>query len=244
MLKNIWSKFVKLIARLAGLTQQRAHHFYPAVIGNSSVVVDLGAHKGEFAQFITAQYGASVIGLEANPHLFTNLPKLPRTKFLNLAIHHQNTEVVFNVSDNPEASSVFKEVASATGNISQVSVTGKTLDTLFTENEIKSVDLLKVDIESAEFQMLELASEEALARVTQITVEFHITKTSADYSAARIEKICQRLQRLGFTNFVMDRDYTDVLFLKKHNIPWRFSERLAMVAHRVIIMPGRRILPK
>lgn len=239
MLRNIWSGFVNLVARAAGLKQQRAHHFYPGMLGTSSLVIDLGAHKGEFSRFITSEYRCSVLALEANPQLYEALPTLPGAKFMNLAIYRHDSPVVFHVSENPEASSVFEEVAQGTGGLTKISVEGITLDSLLKKNNIRLVDLLKVDIESAEFEMLEMASEETLSKITQITVEFHVRKGSKEYSVERVRTVIQRLGRLGFWSLVMDRDYTDVLFLNTRRMNLRFAERMAMVVHRFIIMPAR-----
>lgn len=242
MLQNLWSKFVRLVARVAGLKQQRGHHFYPGMLGSDALVIDLGAHKGEFSRLITSDYGCSVLGLEANPQLYEALPTLPRARFMNLAIHRDDSPVVFYLSEDPESSSLFEEVAQATGGLTRITVAGTTLDSLLKKNKITSVSLLKVDIEGAEFQMLERASEETLAKIAQITVEFHASKLSKGHSAERVRTIGQRLRRLGFQTLAMDRDYTDVLFLNTSRIPWRLMERMAMVVHRFIIMPARVVL--
>lgn len=241
MLRKLWTHFVMSVARSAGFAQKRAHHFYPKILNESSFVIDLGAHKGEFSRFVSDNFKCSVLGLEANPQLFTNLPDLPKTKFLNFAINQTDAPVVFNVSNNLEASSVFEKVAEATGRLSKVTVPGITLDSLLTANSLQKIDLLKVDIESAEFQMLEMASAEAIRRVTQITVEFHVIKDSGEFTATRVIQICRRLEKLGLTCFIMDRDYTDVLFLNTSAIPWRLSERIAMHVYRHIITPLRKI---
>lgn len=239
MLRKPWSNFVKLVARMAGLRQQRAHHFYPGTLSGRSLVVDLGAHKGEFSRFITSEYGCSVMGLEANPHLFEALPALPRTRFMNLAINRNDAPVVFHVSDNLEASSVIEEVAKSLGSLTKVTVTGITLDSLFDNNKITSVDLLKVDIESSEFLMLEMATDKTLAKAGQITVEFHLKAGSNEYSVERVMTISKRLGRLGFRTLVMDRDYTDVLFLNTNRVPLKFAQRIALAVYSSIIMPAR-----
>ncbi|NBO27178.1 MAG: FkbM family methyltransferase, partial [Actinobacteria bacterium] len=55
---------------MAGLRKERDHHFYQKALGPSSLVVDLGLHKGQFSQFVMSEYRSHVIGLEANPYLF------------------------------------------------------------------------------------------------------------------------------------------------------------------------------
>jgi len=239
MVRNIWSNFVHLVTRVGGLTRYRDHHFYPGVLGRDAFVLDLGVHKGEFSRFITSEYGCSVLGLEANPQLYGVLPALARARFLNLAICPHDRPVTFYVSENPEASSVFEEAAKATGSHIGISVGGITLDSLINNNKIGFVDLLKVDIESAEFEMLNMACEETLSKISQITVEFHVREGSKEFSSERVRTICQRLGRLGFQTFVMDRNFTDVLFLNTKRIRWRFAERLAMVVYRFLIMPVR-----
>ena len=58
---------------------------------------------------------------------------------------------MFNVSNNPEASSVLEEMAQSFGASVRVTVPGITLDSLFEKYSITHVDLLKVDIEGSEF---------------------------------------------------------------------------------------------
>lgn len=244
MLQKLWSNFVMLIARTAGFVTLRGHHFYPGSLGPNSWVVDLGAHRGEFSQLMTTRFGCSVLGLEANPDLYATLPGLPRVTFLNLAIHRENAPVIFHLSDNPESSSVFEAVAPSTGGLKPVAVTGVTLDSLLTQHKLTTVDLLKVDIESAEFQMLELATDATLARINQITVEFHVSAALPAHSVASVRAISGRLERLGFRTFVMDRLCTDVLFLKPNRLPWKLTERLAMLTYRHLIMPARGLMDR
>ena len=193
---------------------------------------------------MTSQFGCSVLGLEANPGLFAALPALPRVTFLNLAIHRENAPVVFHLSDNPESSSVFEELAHSASPMAKVSVAGITLDSLLAQHNLASVDLLKVDIESAEFQMLELATDAMLSRINQITVEFHVSAAVPAHSVASVQAISHRLHRLGFRTFVMDRLCTDVLFLQPSRLPWKLTERVAMVIYRLLIMPARGLMDR
>ena len=244
MLRKLWSHFVSLVAHMAGLRIERDHHFYPRVLRSSSLVVDLGLHKGQFSRFVTSNYGCFVIGLEANPYLFERLEAFPQCRFINFAINNRDSPVMFNVSNNPEASSVLEEMAQSFGPLVKVTVPGITLDSLFKRYSITHVDLLKVDIEGSEFDMLMTASEETLAKVAQITVEFHLKSGSADFSLKRVLLICQRLKLLGFRVVFTDRNFTDVLFLNPSQIPLKFSEYIAFALFSYIIMPVRFLTKK
>ena len=244
MLRNLWSYFVSTTSRMAGLRKERDHHFYQKALGPSSLVVDLGLHKGQFSQFVMSEYRSHVIGLEANPYLFEKLDRFPQGRFINLAISDQDLPVVFNVSTNPEASSVLREMAESFGPSAKVTVPGITLDSLFKRYSITHVDLLKVDIEGSEFDMLMTASEETLAKVAQITVEFHLKNGSADFSSKRVLSICQRLRRIGYRVLFMDRGFTDVLFLNSNRIHLRLTEKIAFALYAFIIMPLRILTKK
>lgn len=244
MLRRLWLKFVQWAARRGGLQQERAHHFYAEALCSDSQVVDLGAHRGEFARYIATTYGATILGLEANPDLFADLPSLPRTRFLNLAISEKNCPVEFHISSNPEASSVIAAAAHAGGRTRPVRVQGITLDQLWQDEKLKVVDLLKVDIESAEFRMLEQVSDATLVSIAQITVEFHLGSPSSEFTKERFLQISRRLKRLGFATYSMDRNYTDVLFLNSAHVTPTFSQRIALAIYRYIVMGVRSILDR
>ena len=244
MLRALWSHFVSSTAHMAGLRKERDHHFYQGVLRPSSLVVDLGVHKGQFSRFVISEYGCFVIGLEANPYLFERLEAFPRGKFANLAVNNLDSPVVFNVSNNPEAGSVLEEMAQSFGASVKVTVPGITLDSLFEKYSITHVDLLKVDIEGSEFDMLLTASEKTLAKVAQITVEFHLKTGSADFSLKRVLSICQRLRRFGFRVLFMDRGFTDVLFLNSNRITLKLTEKIAFALYAYVIMPSRILTKK
>jgi hypothetical protein len=75
------------------------------------------------------------------------------------------------------------------------------------------IDLVKVDIEGAECCMFEEASDSALQRVAQFSVEFH------DFIwpelRERVIRVKSRLRSLGFRSINFSLDDTDVLFLNR-----------------------------
>ena len=239
ILRSVWACSATRVSAIAGLTEQRAHHFYPAVLNEEASIIDLGVHRGEFSSFIASQYRCSILGLEANPELYNTLPNVARARFLNSAINREDIPVTFYLSQSIESSSVYQTVADEHGQALAVTVPGITLDSLVQSEKVQNVALLKVDIENAEFDMIELASDETLSKITQMTVEFHIVRNSEEFTPERILKISKRLKRLGFLTFTMDHNFTDVLFLNPSKVPWRFTERVAMFIHSNVISPIR-----
>lgn len=242
MLKNLWLKFQRRVATNAGLTEYRDHHFYPHFLGDQSFSLDLGSHKGEFARYLSQTFGCEIIGLEANPVLHGNLPNLPKTRFLNLAVSDTNSPIEFHISDNPEASSIYEDRAVDAGKAQKVSIEGVTLDKLIKDTGANRVHLVKIDIESAEFPLFETVSETTLSNIDQLTVEFHPIPGSEIYSISRIMKICDRMKEFGFTPLVMNRQFTDVLFLNLNHLKIPLHHRFHLLIYQYFVMPIRMIL--
>lgn len=118
------------------------------------------------------------------------------------------------VSKNLEGSIITGSFASA-GSEGAVTVDGVTLGTLMACAGIETIDLLKIDIEGAEVDLFEAASDGLLSNITQITVEFH-DFVQGVISTRQVEEIKERLQGLGFYAIKFSRSLnTDVLFINR-----------------------------
>ena len=96
-----------------------------------------------------------------------------------------------------------------------VSVEIISLPTLMKREGLTHIDLLKLDIEGAEFDLIAQTPEKTLCSISQITVEFH--DFQSQYAGIGLfEKARARLKRLGFACCLMSfRTHGDVLFLNR-----------------------------
>lgn len=154
------------------------------------VVVDAGAHVGLFA-LMAGAYASRVVALEPNPFNFAllNLNILKNTpspiKGLQLGLWTHVGELELAQSGDSGSGSFVRE-----GGI-HYCVSTTTLDDLLAD--LDTVDLLKLDIEGAEFEVLNQASEGALRKVRCIVAELH--------QIGAVDKrpgLSKRLQSLGF----------------------------------------------
>lgn len=84
--------------------------------------------------------------------------------------------IEFQISDNPEASSINRKLAETFGFIDTVSVSAITLDRLirkYLDSSESSISLMKLDVEGAEIEILQTVPEQLFRNIEQITVEFH-----------------------------------------------------------------------
>jgi FkbM family methyltransferase len=98
-----------------------------------------------------------------------------------------------------------------------VQVEGVTFETLKARAQVDFVDLVKLDIEGAEFDFFDASSDADLANVGQWSVEFHDFLDPT--LAPKVAEVIRRLEGLGFEAIVMTRrGHGDVLFLNRAHL--------------------------
>jgi len=173
------------------IVELRGHHFCDNLISASPAILDLGGHKGEFSrEMADRRPGTTSLIVEADPGLFEALQTAPGGRKIWAAASGSDGEATFHASDNPEGGNIFSEEGE------QFTVKTHSLETLAGMLGAETVDLMKVDIEGAELELFESASDSLLQRFKQITIEFHDFLDPSHLP--RIEKIFARFESLGF----------------------------------------------
>jgi FkbM family methyltransferase len=212
-----------LLARL-GIQRLRGHSFFGTLLAQPAVVVDFGAHRGEFFAGLKSEYSISrALLVEANPALAGSLKE---TFGSEAAIQHaalvggnSNRSVLFTRSIEPESSSILVDWTAAWGVADQLNVPAVDLSTVIRELGGR-VDLLKLDVEGAEVGVLETANPSDLASCGQFTVEFHDTRPPL--TRRDVDRVCSRMRSEGFT--ILNANwphFSDVLFVNLRTIPLR-----------------------
>lgn len=189
------------------------HTFLPRLIDPNSVVLDLGAFDGDFAEAVIREFSCRVISAEPVQELLGRIQPHPLHKVLAVAVGGRNQQIKLNVYASRCASvlgAIFPDEGSAIQPAEMI-----TLSEFRRRTNVDRINLLKVDIEGAEIDLFENSSDEELQSVTQITVEFH------DFmypdQAAAVTRIRDRMRDIGFWVLPFSLDNTDVLFLNKRS---------------------------
>ena len=135
-----------------------------------SVVFDLGGYKGEFASSIYCKYSSYIYIFEPVSAFYqvikTKFSNTSKVCVFNYGLSNKSQNIKISLTDN--ASSAFID-APLFENISLISI----VDFIQT-NEIKKVDLIKINIEGGEFDVLEALIENNLISIfLNIQVQFH-----------------------------------------------------------------------
>lgn len=195
------------------LTHIRGHYVWTPPLNGQSVVIDAGAHRGEFSAEIIRRFGCQCHLIEANPFLAENLVVQKAASLTPAALGGRDGKAVFHVRENPEAGSLGAAGAVA---LAALEVETISLPTLMQRVNVDHIDLLKLDIEGAEFDLIKETPDETLCSIGQITVEFHDFQ---EQFAGRglFEEARERLETLGFVCCRMSfRTNGDVLFFNQN----------------------------
>lgn len=137
----------------------------------NSVVVDAGGYVGQWAYDINARFGSTVFVLEPLQDLYaiieskftSNEKVLP----LNYAIANKTGEV--EISDNTDSSSLYDSTTETTKTI-----LCKDVEEFIQENNIDTIDLFKINIEGAEYDLLERIIElNLVSKIKNFQIQFH-----------------------------------------------------------------------
>ena len=139
--------------------------------GDPEVIFDLGANVGFATLFFRRSFPrAQILAVEADPRTFTrlehNVAGLPGVRTVNCAAADTDGTMTFFSSASSIGSSLVRQQASD----EPVEVESRPLTALMEEAGVDRIDLLKVDIEGAEFALLRSAPLDA---VDELIVEVH-----------------------------------------------------------------------
>jgi FkbM family methyltransferase len=140
------------------------------------VIVDIGAHIGSFA--IYAAFKAPkgrVFAYEASKEnydlLVTNkkLNHCDNLKTYHQAVTGKDGKICFTIRKNQALNSVF----SFPNDKKKITVSSKSLASILKDNHLPKIDLLKIDVEGSEYDILLSSSQETMAKINALVIEYH-----------------------------------------------------------------------
>jgi FkbM family methyltransferase len=164
---------VRDVAELATVGEVLADDLYAMPgLDDVRVVVDLGSHIGTSILFFRVRHpGAEIHGFEPDPRTFArlraNVGALPDVTIDPRAASGSGGRARFHSAGNSLASSLIADAEPGR----DVTVACVTLDQIFDELGVDRIDLLKLDVEGAEYELLTHTTR--LGDVRAIAGELH-----------------------------------------------------------------------
>ena len=159
-------------------------------IDSRKVAIDVGANVGLFTEYCLDLGFEEVVSIEPNPEAASEFRKMhaanPKVTLHEMALTSDGSDV--NLSMSP-GNSLISSISKTIGE-NMVTVKSETLNSVLSRYE--SVDLLKIDIEGAEYDLLASTDNESLGKAKNIILEFH------DNSDERVNQLTEKLAGAGF----------------------------------------------
>ncbi len=162
-------------------------------------VLDLGANTGGFALFL-AHHGVrfeQLVAVELNPrtcirlryNLESNIPA-PIT-VVNAGVCGRSRDLEVRLGEGSVADSLYAPSFNSTGDVSLVP--GLTIDDIWTRHfDERPVDICKIDIEQAEYEVFDSPAHASLRRCRIVVIEIH------EVPGRRAEEVVAAIRALGF----------------------------------------------
>jgi FkbM family methyltransferase len=170
---------------------------YP--LNESSIIFDIGGYHGEFASDIYCKFGSTVYIFEPIELFYNKI----REKFLynknvyvyNFGLGAKTSTEFITFLDN--SSSLFAK------NGEKISIQIKSISEFIKENKIDNIDLVKINIEGAEYELLESLIENKLVdKFVNLQIQFH--DFVIENARERMEKIQKEISRTHVVTWQYD----------------------------------------
>jgi FkbM family methyltransferase len=181
-----------------GATIMNKHILHDADIDSDSVVVDVGAYTGSWAQHMVERYDPVIYAFEPNPKSFERLRQKaannPKLQPMPYGLGGEDLTVDFTL--NGLGSSMYDERSSNSA-VPRIKVEIAAIERVWKELRLGQVDLMKINIEGAEFPLLDkMISANLLNKVGCFMIQFHEWHPDAYAKRRRIREELSKTHRL------------------------------------------------
>ena len=181
-----------------GATIYNSHILHEAAIGPESVVLDVGAFNGSWAQHIVDRYDPVIYAFEPNPRSYAQIQEKakgnPKLKPIPYGLGDKDMTVPFTLKG---LGSSMCDERDSSSDAPRTTVEIAAIDRVWSELKLDNIDLMKINIEGAEFPLLEKMMESDLLKcVDCFLIQFHEWHPGAYRKRRQIRKELAKTHRL------------------------------------------------
>lgn len=166
-------------------------------IENLDTVFDIGANCGLFSLLLINKGCKNVYAFEPNQESLINLKEVTKgldVKVVEKAVYTKDEDLTFYVDPTNTTIGSLSEnhLQIHAKEINKITVPAISLNTFIAQNNIQRVSLIKMDIEGAEYDIIENLEDEVFDIVDNFLIEYH------DNEDGKVQKLVKKLVAKGF----------------------------------------------
>ena len=186
------------LINFVGATFVNKHILHEAAINSDSVVVDVGAFTGAWAKHMVDRYDPVIYAFEPNPNSFSQLQRKmasnPKLHAMPYGLGDEDVMVEFTLKG---LGSSMCDERSAHSDTPRIQVEIAAVDRIWDELKLGQVDLMKINIEGAEFPLFDkMIKADLLNKVDCYMIQFHEWHPGAYSKRRRIREELSKTHRL------------------------------------------------
>lgn len=196
--------------RREGLQYVAPNFLYFPCLTSDSVVIDAGcSYEADFSMHMINEYQLKVYAVDPtlkHRKALSILEEKHKGNFIHLpyAITAEDGALTFYESTVNESGSILADhINMRMDETTSYEVKAISLKSLLKYLGVKQIDLLKLDIEGAEYDLISRISREELLPFKQIFIEFHHHAVT-NFSEVDTKRIVERVCGFGFKSFSVD----------------------------------------
>jgi FkbM family methyltransferase len=200
---------VRITLKIKGITYYKPNYIFLNRFTDGGVVVDVGCGwEADFSILMIERYSLDAYGVDPtrkHAPALKILEEKTRGKFHHLpfAVSGEKGYITFHESRDHESGSILTEHTNIQSDDTfSYEVESLTIDELVRRIGTERVDILKLDLEGAEYSLLKSVTGKELEPFNQIFIEFHHHCT--DYTRKDTRKMVKRITGNGFRVFSLD----------------------------------------
>lgn len=160
-------------------------------------VFDIGANSGLFSLLAIKKGAKKVYAFEPNQESLINLNQLVKginVEVIDKAVYTKDEDLVFYIDPNNTTIGSISEdhIINNGSKVEKIVVPAVSLKTFFDQNNIDRISLLKMDIEGAEYDIIDNLEPEIFDKIDNFLIEYH------DNYDGRAEKLVTKLVKAGY----------------------------------------------
>lgn len=198
---------------VSGCIEPNEFAFLDKILAPSMVFIDAGANEGLYTLFASRRVGSSgqVWAFEPSRREFERLKRnvsqnrLTNVRLFSYALGECNDDAALLVTEGEHSgqNTLGKPGHKGVDVLRRESVPLRRLDDLARDEKLHQIDVLKLDVEGAEFRLLEGAGE--LLRHARPLILFEVFEEALRYQGASSELLLQLLSAAGYCFYAFDR---------------------------------------
>ena len=197
-------------------------YIYRTNLPENGIVIDVGcSYEAEFSLYMIEHHGLKAFAVDPTRKHQPALKKLEQQYkgmfvHLPIAISAVDGLVTFHESKENESGSILEDHVNVQNDeIVEYEVESVTIRSLLSRIGVDHVAILKLDLEGAEYELLDKTEGKDLKPFDQIFVEFHHHAIKA-YNQEDTQRLVKKIVGCGFQSFSLDNQNYIFLGIPKH----------------------------